>query len=271
MAHAPQLGRLVAEGADGADEAAGQHLVLVGVAVEVVQAGVGDRHVVALVVDVERRLPVDVEAVVPARGQGLHLGDAARRHFAVDRGQHLGDRGALALEADEDQAVPDLVLERLQAVARLVEVAEGFRHGQAAQLAVEVVGPAVERAGDDPAAMAAGLGDDPRSPVAAEVVERADDPVAAPHDERPLVGDVERHEVARLGHLVDVADEEPVAAEDHLLLQRGQLFAVVGPGRQAAAFLEHGVGSCQGVHGRSPLAELQPRQLARTPPRSPGN
>ena len=78
--------------------------------------------------------------------------------------------------------------------------------------AVEAVGPRVVRALHAPHA-ALGLLDEARAAVAADVVERAREPVVVGNDEDAVGADLDHQELAALAHLVDVAGADPAAAE----------------------------------------------------------
>ena len=236
MAHAPAAAAVGAERGERPGEALGADVVAVVGAVEVLQRRVGHRDVVALVVDVADRLPVDGDLGGPGRAGRGEVVEAVVGEVGGEGGEGFGDRWLRAgAAADEDEAVPDLAFHRLQAVVAAVEVAEGLRAGRAAQGAVEVVDPAVERADEGVPALARVAGRDAGAAVAAEVVDGADHAVLAADDEGAVVGDVERDPGPGLGQVGDVADDLPVGGEELGLLEREEGRAVVGPAGEAAA------------------------------------
>src|SRR5262245_35044173 len=97
----------------------------------------------------------------------------------------FGDRRLAALEAHEDHADVDLELDRHEAVLAAIELREGIGRADAAVAAVEVVGPAVVHAGQEPGAAAALALHDRMRAVAADVVEGAQRAVGPAHDEAP--------------------------------------------------------------------------------------
>ena len=125
----------------------------------------------------------------------------------------LVDRGRLAGEIDEDKSTDHRRAHAEQTVAGEVEVLDAVHVRRGAQRAVEVVRPGVVRAAQALADLALGLLDDPRAAVAADVEERARDPVLAGDDDDAVGADLARHELARLVDRGDVADADP-AAED---------------------------------------------------------
>src|SRR3546814_10342353 len=108
----------------------------------------------------------------------LHFCRLVERRLGLE-GRHdlLHRRLLAALEAHKDEAVPDLALDRLQAELDRVELGQAGGPRRAAQSAVEVVAPAVERADQGGAALALGLDGDARAPVTADVVEGTNDAV----------------------------------------------------------------------------------------------
>ena len=74
--------------------------------------------------------------------------------------------------------------------------------------------------------------------VAAGVLERAQGPVLAAHDDDGIAPQVEGREIAGLLHLVLVADELPGRQDHALILQLQQLRVQIGPGRQRLGLVD---------------------------------
>ena len=259
LPHAPQAARAVVEPRERARGAVDERLVRVVVAVQVLQARVGLGDVVALVVDVADGLPVDRDLLAPGGVVRRHdqIARAVGRDLVGERRQDLGHRRLLAgLKADEDEALPQLELDRLQPPLHRVERRESLRPRGAAERPVEVVAPGVERADDGAPATAALVRDDARPAVAADVVEGADHAVAAAHDERALAGDVEGHVVAGLGQLALVAGKLPGAAEEELLLELEHLGVGVAPGRETAPVPPDGYGKVTRLHAHGAASDF---------------
>ena len=169
------------------------------------QRAVHEAEMVAVTVVLGQRLPVRRAAMLHPAGGELDL--AGRREIAraIDqpgrRSQMLGERNARV-----GQHVRALVEGR---------VAAGVRHAE--QLAGDVVGPAVIRAGERPRAAAVGRTHH-RAPVHAAVHEDGDVAVLAAHHDDRLGPDATGDEVARARDLAVVADEDPSPAEDPLHL-----------------------------------------------------
>ena len=87
-----------------------------------------------------------------------------------------------------------------------------------------------------------------RCAVAADVVETANLAVLAANGQDGLVDDVERLEVPRLRHVVEVADEVPALAENGLALELEELGIRINPAGQAKIVLGPGLGR-QGTFG----------------------
>jgi len=170
------------------------------------------RAVVALAVVLEDDLPVRLDHVVDlVRDLGPRNG--VRRHLAADGGQRLREVRRIVGQRDEEQSCRVLERDRLQAEfapvnAELLLAVENQRP-------VQLVGPAVIGA-DHAVAIAVFLAAQDRSAVATHIVEGADDAVAAAHDQHLGVTDLPGQEVAGLGHLEAVADENPVPVENPL-------------------------------------------------------
>ena len=157
------------------------------------------------------------------------------REFGLDRLHQFGDRRlrpAIA-EADEDEAHPDFEVELHQAELGLVQFGKGARARGAAQRAVEIVDPAMERAHQRVLAIALVVGDDAAAAMAAHIVEAAHHAVLAAHDQRALADHVHGQIVAGIRHVADMADDLPVIAEDMLLLEFEKGVGMITPARQA--------------------------------------
>jgi hypothetical protein len=100
----------------------------------------------------------------------------------------------------------------------LVEWRKGARTRRTPQRAVEIVDPAVERTDERVAASALLVGDDPRPPMAADVVEGPDRSLLVAQDQRPFTDHVEGDVAALVRQIGEVAGDLPVAAEDMLAL-----------------------------------------------------
>ena len=196
-----------------------------------------DGHVVALVVHVAHRLPVHGQLLGPELAAGGHHRlRCVGCDFRIVTREHLRDRRLVAgQESDEDEPHPDLHLHGFQPMLDPIQPRQAVREGGAAQGPVEVVAPAMERAGDRAVASPAAPGDDTRAAVAAQVVERANAAVCAAQDQGAFACHVERNVVARLRDIRHVARQLPVTAEQDIPFQLRQLLVVVGPRRQSAA------------------------------------
>ena len=113
----------------------------------------GDRHVIAFIVDIANRLPVHLEHVARLCRVRRDLGEPVWGNLGLMRRHEVFDRALRSrLEADEDEALPDLMLDWHEAMRLGIELGEGLRLGHGAQRTVEIIGPAVERADDVPVA-----------------------------------------------------------------------------------------------------------------------
>src|SRR3546814_17008161 len=102
---------------------------------------------------------------------------------------------------------------------------------RAAQSAVEVVAPAVERADQGGAALALGLDGDARAPVTADVVEGTNDAVGAAQNDRALAAEVEDDVADRFRQVALMAGELPMGPEPHFGLEVEQFPVALIPGR----------------------------------------
>ena len=232
MALAPVGRRLVEQPTAGARDAVRLRLEAVIGAEQPLQPRVAERNVVALDVVVDGVLPVDRRLAAPVPADRLQVLEAVRGELFGIRRHHLCHAGAARLEADEDEAEPDLVLDGRQPDRCLVEAGEALLGRHRFEPAVEAIGPAVVAAADRLAAMAGVAVDEARGAVPTDVVEGAERAVRVAHHEDALAGQVEAQIVAGFPELADVADDVPCAHEDRLDLEREELGVVVGPGRQ---------------------------------------
>ena len=196
------------------------------------------RHgdVVALIVHVADRLPVDRRA---SASRCRRKGPSRRRDKVRIplRSVRAARRPTAAARLRKRTKMKPIQISRSSGVSPnscLVEFREGARPRRAAQGAVEIVDPAVERADQRVLAGALVVGHDAPAAMPAHIVEAAHDAVLAAHYQRPLADHVHGQIVAGVGHVRDVSGDLPVAAEDVFLLEFEQRRAVVGPARQAA-------------------------------------
>ena len=237
VAHRPASRGALVEPADGNRETVVQMQVAVGAAIEFLQARMGKGHVVALVVDVAHRFPVhrqfDRPFGVLDRQQ---LVDAVGREIRTIGRQQFGDRGLSARpETQEDEAVEDLHLDRLQAEVLTLHLAEARGSRRAAQAAVEIVDPAVERTDDRAAAMALLAIDHAGAAMTAEIVKGAHHAVVAAHHHGAFAEQVEGQPVSGRGHVAHMSHHLPVGEEKLLTFEFEQRWRMIGPGRKAAA------------------------------------
>ena len=184
-------------GSERARHAIDEGLVEIGRAVKVLKRRMRHGDVIAFIVDVAHRFPVDRRLLRPDAVGRHHVADAVMRDLGFDRLHQFGHRRLRAFaEAHEDEAHPDFEIERREAELGLVELREGPRARRTAQRAVEIVDPAVERADQRVLACALVLGDDARAAMPAHIVEAAHDAVLAAHDQGALADDVHGEIVA---------------------------------------------------------------------------
>ena len=205
-------------------------------AIQLLQRGVGQRDVIPLIVDITDRFPVDGGAAPKA-------GPARRQHArAAEIGEILriglqafGNRGLRpGQKAQEDKALPDVHLDRFQAKIGAVHVAKGLRPRRAAQGAVQIVYPAVERADHRSLALARQTIHHPRAAMTAQVVKRPHHPILPAHHQRAFAQQIKAAPVAGGGDVIDMAGQLPVIQEKLLAFQFEQRVGMIGPGRQAA-------------------------------------
>ena len=188
-----------------------------------------------------------------------------------DRAEVFEQRSRAGVLVDEHPVGELLAAHRHQRVRAHVEPDEVTLVAQVHQLTVERVGPAVVGADETVAASRVRL-HQRCAAMAAGVVERADLPVLATHDQDRRTGPVPEHEAAGVRQLVGMAGVEPGALPERLLLGLEEPWVVVAAtgnrrelrepcGRRLAARLVlHSVEeaadegfSCGCVHGRTPL------------------
>ena len=206
---------------------------------ELPEARVERPDVVVLEVDLDEGLPVVVALV--------HLDpvEDVAREVELARGQRAEVRGDVA-RAVEQQAVPALELGAREVGARLVGEVR-----RAEELALEVVGPAVDRA-DDVLRAAAALQHD-RLPVPADVGQQLEARRVADEHLR-VVADGQRVVVAGLGDHQLVADVAGRAGEQvpHLRVEHAGI-AVPGH-RELGRGAPKMRGRCQVRHGNTVLS-----------------
>src|SRR5262245_43986282 len=128
----------------------------------------GDRHVIALIVDVADRLPIDVHHIPRLRRIGLERTEAVGRRLLSVPCHKLADGGLRPrLEAHKYESVPDFLFERDEAMRHRIEPGKGSGLGHSAKRAVKIEGPAVKRADHGGLAMASLASNDPRTAMAA--------------------------------------------------------------------------------------------------------
>ena len=168
---------------------------------------------------------VHVGKELPVVGAGQRVADrklepVERRHGGQDvigeTGVQIGDRGRVRIEADEHHVQQGIDLNLRQAEVAGIEAGHVLRVPSGLQVALEIVGPGMERAGDH-ARIALALEED-MATVHAHVVEGAQGPVPGAGHEHLLVEDIGGQEVAGVGEVVGVADELPAPEPDRLLL-----------------------------------------------------
>ena len=197
------------------------------------QAGVRDRHVVALEVVVDHDLPV---GGLGGGLLGLHLEplEPVTLHALRQPGDLLRQRGRVKVEVHEDEAGHDLDAGREQPQRGLVETRDRAAFGHADQLAVEAIGPAVVAAADRLAAIARAA-QEARAAMAADVAERAQLALVVAQDQNRLHAGLGGDVAARARELADVAGELPGAGEDLALLDLEHRGVAVETGRESAA------------------------------------
>ena len=205
---------------------------------EVVQHAVQIGAMIRLDAVLQLRLPVPVAA--------LDLGDRHRDHLVdmvgLERLGQLAERRrqrlGVGIEIGEDEAVPDLDLVRGQMRLRLqpLQADRVVHRGRRDQMAVEAVGPGVERAAEQASGVARALAQQ----MAAMRADRREDAdlhvLVAHHDER-LVAHVDAHEIAGVLDLVHPAQAQPASHEDGFLLEIVEFLVDIAFTRQVPAAL----------------------------------
>ena len=202
------------------------------------ELGVHGGAVQALVVVLDDDLPVRLDLVHdPHADPELVELEPLEHHQALGALAHLLAQRPrrIAREVHEDEAGERLDVEPVQREARPVEELVLLDVRGADELAVEVVDPAVVRAGERLADVA-GRGlvvEELRPAVAADVVEALELAAERVGDEDGLAGEVPDDVVAGLGQLLGAADADPVAPPDLLaLLGPHGLAGVLGAGER---------------------------------------
>ena len=237
LPHRPALGRHIAEPADRHRQAVFQMVIAVGAAVKVLQSRMGKGHMIAFVIYVADRLPVDRQVGGPVGHRDGKQGfQIIGREIGIKRGQQSGDVGLGAgAEPQEDEAVKALHFDRFQPERLAVQCAERLGLRGPAQRAVKVVDPAMKRADHRPLATAMCPVHHPRAPVTAQVVKRPHHAVLSPHHNRAFAQQIIGHPVAGVGHIAFMADHLPMGHEQLFPLQREHRGGMVGPCGKAAA------------------------------------
>ncbi len=232
VAHRPGPARPVTKGAAGKVDAPGKLMILIIAAVKVLKAGMRQRHMVPFIVDIAHRLPVHRQVSDPTRRPVRdHCGAAIGGEIRCESGQKVGHSGLWTrFEAQEDEAVKNLHLDRLEVKAVAVEIGETVGPRHAPQRAVKVVDPAVKRADDGTTAASLHTVHHSRAAVAAEVVEGPHLSVLPAHDDGPFAKDVERQPVTHIRHVRNMADNLPMGQKHAGPFQRQNGLGMIGPG-----------------------------------------
>ena len=175
------------------------------------------RQVVALEVVVDVHLPVAVGLVGDAAVEDV-VGEIRGADARFDlRDEFLERRDGC--QRDEDEAAPGHERGGVQADAGDIEIGRVAHFGGAAELAVEVVGPAVVAAAQRFCTASIAFGQWPGA-VAADVVQRAQHAVLAMHQQQRHAGDLADDVIAHLGELRDMCEQLPATREHGLLFER---------------------------------------------------
>ena len=136
-----------------------------------------------------------------------------------DVAEEVAQRFRIVVEGDKNQPGQSLAAHRNKAKGRLVELRGfvAFRLRYAAQFAAQPVGPVVIEAGEH-AGIAGILPHHFGGPVAADIMEAANDAVGAAHQEHGLARDLDAAEIARLVDFALVTGKLPYLGENILLL-----------------------------------------------------
>ncbi|MNE39232.1 hypothetical protein D3C80_1331740 [compost metagenome] len=138
-------------------------------------------------------------------------------HARLQAGQLVFDGAGLHVHVDEDEACVFFDTQLHQGRVFFVEVDHVVAVARVGQLAVELEGPGVVRAGDDVLGLAAAA-EQLVAAVRADVVEGAQDAVAAAHDDDAFADHFTGDVGVVLGHFAAVADADPAAGEDVFFL-----------------------------------------------------
>src|SRR5215469_5316067 len=184
---------------------------------------------VQLVTVVTLALPFRVDLPVPrivevhlvvlvAQELAAQLPELPVPHQRIERAQAWRQRRRVAVEIDEDDAVPHLDAQRWQRNAAAIE-ARALAHMRCAtQAAAEVVAPAVVGTDEGTSTMAAALRHE-HAAVPADGHERDDLPGSGPHDQQRLATDGQREVITDLRELLRASDREPLAIPYGLQLE----------------------------------------------------
>ena len=139
-------------------------------------------------------------------------------------------------KAHEEETHPLFEIELGESHIGLLEPRKALLLGNAFQLAVEPVTPAVIGTNDLARAVPRLASHHPGSSVAADVVEGSEHTVPPPYHEDALAYEVHSQVVARPRYVARMANHQPVAPEDLLLLEFKELGVVVDPSGQGCEF-----------------------------------
>ena len=182
---------------------------------------------IALGVVLGDELPVraDLVADLLGRAEGPEVEPVPVGH---EIGQVVGQLGSVGIERDEHEALPDGEADRAQAERVEAELVEVLGVLGPDELAVEVVDPGVVGALEADG-LAAGLFDDGRAPVLADVVEGPQDAIPGAHDHERLAVLLGQEILARPAGIRLAPDDRPVPVEPLAPFELVDLGVVVGP------------------------------------------
>src|SRR5687768_10084331 len=100
----------------------------------------------------------------------------------------------------------DLLLEPQQAMFFRIKLGQAARRGCSPECAVEIISPSVKRADDSRLARSPLIGHDPGAAMPADIVETSYLSVFAAHGNGTFSSNIERHMVANLRNIADMAE-----------------------------------------------------------------
>ena len=152
------------------------------------------------------------------------------------------------LEPHEHETHEHFQIEAAQAMARGIQSGEGLAVGNPDQATIQGVGPRVIRTGDPPSAMPLRAIDQARGAMPANIVEGPQLAVLAAQDHDGFAQELERMEITRVRHIVDVTDHLPALTKNRGFLPLEELGVPIDPRRQAVPlFLGRGAGRSGGT------------------------